>query len=146
MLDQLNEAASRIGGKWVKLRDQGDVLEGVVLDFELREKSYEGQPVVSRSTGKPRIEWLFTIQTELREDAEDDGIRKFPANESAQRAIAAAIKECGQPAKKGDHLKVGVKTPPKSTTDQAEYQARWTSAAEELQVPTAPEPEVEVPF
>lgn len=145
MLDQLNDAAASLGGQWVKCKDLGDVIEGVVLDFEIRGKTFEGQPVLSRKSGEQRKEWVFTIQTDDRTDADDDGVRKFSANESAQRAIAAAIKEAGSPAKKGDRVKLGVSKAAASTTEQAEYKARWTTAAEELSIP-APAAPSEDPF
>ena len=57
MLDQLNTAAASLGGQWRKLRTTDDgVIEGTVLAFEEREKTFEGAPVLNRKTGAPRKE------------------------------------------------------------------------------------------
>lgn len=133
MLDQLNTAAASLGGNWRKLRTTEDgAIEGRVLSFEDREKSFEGAVVLNRKTGQPRREWVFTLEV----DGEDEPI-KIALNESGQRAVAAALREAGVKAKEGDTLKIGVKTDPPSDREQAEYQARWTPAAPALGVPAA---------
>ena len=132
MLDQLNTAAASLGGQWRKLRTTDDgVIEGTVLAFEEREKTFEGAPVLNRKTGAPRKEWVFTLAVA----GEDDPV-KVSLNESGQRAVAAALREAGAKAKEGDTLKIGVKVNAASDREQPEYQARWTPAAAPLDVPT----------
>ena len=132
MLDQLNTAAASLGGQWRKLRATDDgVIEGTVLAFEEREKTFEGAPVLNRKTGAPRKEWVFTLAVA----GEDDPV-KVSLNESGQRAVAAALREAGAKAKEGDTLKIGVKVNAASDREQPEYQARWTPAAAPLDVPT----------
>ena len=132
MLDQLNTAAASLGGQWRKLRTTDDgVIEGTVLAFEEREKTFEGAPVLNRKTGAPRKEWVFTLAVA----GEDDPV-KVSLNESGQRAVAAALREAGAKAKEGDTLKIGVKTNAASDREQPEYQARWTPGAAPLDVPT----------
>lgn len=122
MFDELNQEISKSGGTYVKLnRKEHGVLEGVILDAEVRDKTYEGQVIVSRKSGKPRKEWLFTLDTGGEEPV------KFAANEGAQFAIRQAVKDAGGKLEKGGILKVGVKTDPASTTEQAEYQAKYTA-------------------
>lgn len=125
-LDALNTAAQSMGGRWLKLRTTDDpAVDGVLLDFEQRQKTFEGEVVRSRKSGDPRIEWVFTFQTNARDDDDDDGIRKWSANESAQRAVAAAIKEAKVKAETGGRLKVKVKADPENDRSQAEYVARY---------------------
>lgn len=132
MLDELNEAAATIGGSWVKLRTTDDPpVEGRVLAFEKRPKTFEGQPVLSRKSGEQRVEWVFTL------DVDGDEPVKLSLNEAGQRAVASALKEAGAKANVGDTLKIGVSQNPASEREQATYRARWTPAPKALNVPAA---------
>ena len=127
MLDELNQAAESLGGKWLKLnRKEHGAIVGDLVDFEIRPKTFENAPVLSRKTGEQRTEWVLTLRVAAREDEDDDGIRKLSLNESAQRALAAAIKESKSKAQVGGTVKIAVKTDPASDREQAEYQARYT--------------------
>lgn len=127
-LDALNEAVRTMGGRWVKLRHTTDPpISGEILDFQQRPMSWEGKPVLSQRTGQPRMEWVFILRTQLHEDDEDDGVRRLPANESMQRAIAQAIKDAGGNAEIGGRLQVAVVADAPSATDQADYKARYTA-------------------
>jgi hypothetical protein len=130
MLDQLNEAAASLSGTWVKLRTTDDPpVEGKVLDFEDRAKTFEGAPVLSRKSGTQRREWVFTI------DAGGDDPVKLSLNEAGQRAVAAALREAGSKANVGDTLKIAVAADPPGDREQATYKARWTPAPAGLGVP-----------
>lgn len=135
MLDKLNTEAAAIGGNWTNLRfrEQG-AIEGKVLSFEVRDRTYENAVVYKKGTTTPRKEWVFTIDT-----GDDDPI-KLSLNESGQRAVAAALRDAGVKAKEGDTLKIAVKTDPPSDREQAEYQARWTPTGDTLDVPAEPAP------
>jgi hypothetical protein len=126
-IDTLNHAAETLGGKWVKLnRVEHGVIEGDLVDFEVRPKTFEGKPVLSSKTGEQRDEWVLALRTDARDDADDDGIRKLSLNESAQRALAAAIKESGQKAELGGRVKGRVTEDPETSTQQATYQFKYT--------------------
>lgn len=128
-LDSLNNAIASIGGTWVKLRTKADPpVDGTILDFEERGKTFEGQPVLSRKSGEQRIEWLFTLQC-AGDGADDDGVRKLTANESMQRAIAKAIRDTKTQAAKGGRLQVAVASDPENEREQAEYVARYSPPA-----------------
>lgn len=134
-LDELNNAVASVGGSWVKLQKVGDTIEGEIVAFEKRNRTDpQGNVVMKRGTDTPRIEWLFTLKVDDLEGPDDDGLRKLPANESMQRAIATAIKEAGVQAEVGGRLKVGVKADPPDTYSQAEYQARYTAPAAKVDI------------
>ena len=142
MLDELVTAASSIGGNWAKLRTTDDPpVEGTVIAFESRAKTFEGAPVLNRKTGAPRMEWVFTL------DCGGEEPTKVSLNESGQRAVSAALRaaNCTSP-KAGDTLKVGVKANPANDREQAEYQAKWTVGAATLDVPTTPAADPGDPF
>jgi hypothetical protein len=118
----INDAAGAIGGEWIKLtRKEHGSVEGRVVAFDQRPMTFEGAPVLNRKTGQPRTEWVFTLRTDSGE------VVKLSLKESAQRAVAEAIKASGRPANAtGDRLKIAVTADPASEREQATYQARWT--------------------
>lgn len=129
MLDELNRDVASSGGGWFKLnRIEHGTLKGIVVDVETREKTFEGSVVLSRKTGKPRQERVFTLITDQRDPEVDDdkGIRKFSANEGAYFAILDALKEAKATAEVGDTLAIKVVKDPETTTSQADYKAQWT--------------------
>ena len=56
-MEDLAQAAASMGGNWVNLRHKEDgPIEGRILDFTKRDKTFEGAPVLNRKTGQPRVE------------------------------------------------------------------------------------------
>jgi len=133
MLDQLNEAAEAAGAGWIKLFEkEHGTIDGEVLDFEIRDRrDPDGNIVIGKKSGVARKVWTFT----LRIDGEEEP-KRFDANEAAQSAIAKALKDCGQKAKKGDRLKIRVTEDAPDKFSQATYKAIWTPGAAPLDVPT----------
>ena len=91
--DLNDDLAKPRGGKWVKLTEVGDKVTGVILDAEMVNRTDpEGNVVLNKKSGKPRRIARLRLQTD--DDSDDDGVRIFDANESAQdalRAIAPAM-------------------------------------------------------
>lgn len=138
-LDSLNDAVNSMGGSWYKLylKDDHAPIEGQILDFQERDRTdTDGDVVYKKGTTTPRKEWVFTLQTSLRDpdNNDDDGIRKISLNESGQRAVAKAIKESGEKAALGGTLKVGVRADAPDKFSQAEYIARYTPPAKTIAV------------
>lgn len=134
MLDQLNQAAENMGGTWLKLnRKEHGVVEGLLVDFEIRDKTFEGAPVLSRKSGEVRKEWVLTLRcTPDASEPDDDGLRKLSLNEAGQRALARAIKESGHKAEAGGTVKIKVVADPETSTQQAEYAAKYEPPAKPL--------------
>lgn len=128
MLDDLNRDVAASGGTWVKLnRKEHGLLKGIVLEVETRDKTYEGKVVLSSKTGKPRKSRVFTLLTDQRSDdiEDDNGVRKFDANESAWFAVLDALRDAKATAEVGDTLTIEVEKDPESSTMQADYKAKW---------------------
>ena len=119
------------GGRWVKLKATTDApVEGTVLSVEKRDRTDpQGNVVYKKGTQTPRTEFVFTLQTGESDGGEDDGIRKFSANESMASAIRAAEAASGSKLDIGGLLKVGVKADPVDSFSQATYVARYTPPA-----------------
>lgn len=142
--DQINEEVKKSGGQFVKLtRKEHGVLEFEIVDAEVRTKTFEGAEVLSKK-GKPRKEWLFVFNVKP-ETPDDDGVRKFAANESAQFAIRDAVKAAGGKIEKGGTIKIAVKTDPENSRSQAEYQAKYTPPTK-VADPFEDDSDDEVPF
>lgn len=136
-LDAINEAVEAFGGQWVKLnRKEHGTAEGTLVDIEVREKTFEGELVLSRKSGEPRKEWVitYTVDEDQRDGAEDDGTRKLSANESLQRALKKAIKDSGSKAERGGTIKMKVTEDPEKETQQAEYVAKYTPPVKTIEV------------
>jgi hypothetical protein len=119
------------GGRWVKLKFTTDEpVEGTILGVELRDRTDpQGNVVYKKGTQTARKEFVFTLQTGESDGAEDDGIRKFSANENMTSAIRAAEAAAGAKLAEGGLLKVGVKADPVDQWSQATYLARYTPPA-----------------
>lgn len=127
--DIINEAQTT-GGKFVKLAQVNDRLVGELVNIDKRpRKDPQGNVVFRRGTTDPRIEWIVTVRVDasLHEGADDDGLRKFNANENGQYAIKEAIKRAG--VKNAEQL-VGAKfalamtEEAPSSMEQAKYTAQ----------------------
>ena len=138
-IDAMNEAIARSGGKWVKIRNAGDKIAGRLADYEERPKTWKDAPVLNSKTGKPRTEWVLTLEVDEADGPDDDRLRKVTANESMQRAISTAVRTSGKPAEIGGQLAVAVKSEAASDTEQAEYVANYKPPAIQAAINT-PEP------
>lgn len=138
-MDDLNNAIATMGGNWVKLNKiEHGTVDGEIVAFERRDKTFEGAIVMKKGTQTPRIEWVFTLKVaDLDPDiADDDGLRKLSLNESGQRAIAAAVKIAGKPAEIGGRVKIKVTADGKTSTDQAEYKAVYEPPTAKVAIDT----------
>jgi hypothetical protein len=128
-LDELNaELAKPRGGKWAKLSEVGDRLVGTILDGEtVNRTDPEGNVVLGKKSGKPRRVYRLRLQTDLRDDPEDDGVRIFDANESAQDALRACA-----PLQIGAQLAIAIVGAPADKWSQATYKAQQKTVAEPL--------------
>lgn len=135
--DEINRVIKSKGGDWVSLKKKGDTVEGKVLAAEVRDKSFKGKVIVVTSgpnEGKPRKEWLFTLET-------PQGVKKYAANENAQYAISGALN--GRSLREGGYLKVGVVEDKADDYEQPTYKAYYTDPA--LEDPFSDDDE-EAPF
>lgn len=86
------------GGKAAKFDRIGQIYSGVivappkkVVQTDIATK----QPKLSKFTGQPLYQVLVRIQTELREDNEDDGIRTLYVKNKMTAAVGDAMRKAG---------------------------------------------------
>lgn len=98
--DAVNEAIQTSGGSFAKVKNRGDVVEGIILDVVVRDQVFEGKVVPNSTTGEPRKEWLFSLDTSA-------GVTKFAAKEGAQTATRNALGNAGvKKLEKGGRIRV----------------------------------------
>jgi hypothetical protein len=131
------------GGKSAKFDHHGATVAGTISQApEVRQqtKLEDGTPL-TWDNGDPKMQLVVTLQTDLREDGDDDGIRKLyvkgskdPASKSLHAAVAGAVQAAGAKSLEvGGRLSVtyvgdGVaKT--RGYTAPKQYEASYTPAA-----------------
>lgn len=134
-IDELNAEITRPrGGRWVKLAEVGDRLVGTLVDAEMTERrDLDGNVVLGKKSGKPRKVARLRIQTELREDPDDDGLRTWDANEAGQTALREIA-----PLTIGDLIAVQVVEAAPDKWSQATYKATSKPAPKKVELPDDP--------
>jgi hypothetical protein len=131
--DLNNELSKLAGGKWVKLVDLGDKVVGTLIDAEMKDRTDpDGNVVLGKKSGKPRKIARLRIQTDARDDADDDGVRVFDANEAGQ----AALREIA-PLEIGSLIAVQVTAPAPDKWSQCTYKATAKPAPKVVEIPGA---------
>lgn len=117
---EINDAIKASGGEYVNLKTKGQKVQGKVLAVEVRDKVFKGNVVLvanGANKGKPRKEWLFTLETA-------DGNKKWAAPENGQFAIRGALD--GRKIEKGGLLQVEIVESSEQGSKQAEYKVIYT--------------------
>lgn len=100
-IDDINNSIAMGGGGYANLKTKGNVVEGVFLDGQVRDKYHDGK-VVKSQAGNVRQEWVLVLDT-------PDGHVKVTANEDLQITIKKALQEAGvQKLERGAKLRVEV--------------------------------------
>ena len=126
--DLNNELTKPVGGKWVKLKEVGDKVVGTLIDAEMRDRTDpDGNVVLGKKSGKPRRICRLRIQTDERNDADDDGIRIWDANEAGINALRAVA-----PLEIGSMIAVQVTQAAPDSFSQATYKATAKAAPKKV--------------
>lgn len=85
------------GGRTAKFHEVGAKVSGYVQTTEVRQQTdFDTNAPLFWDDGKPRMELVITIETDERDDDDDDGIRKLYVKGQMQQAIADAVRKAGQ--------------------------------------------------
>jgi len=123
----LNEIGG--GGKSFPFENIGDVAKGRIVNVERRQQtSFDGNEKLTWDDGSPRMLTYIEIQTDLREDDDDEGVRALYAKggnfevaegkgQAMEKAIVDAVKKAGcKSIDEGAELTVGFTGKAKPTT------------------------------
>lgn len=96
MTTDVNDFLMGAGGRSASFKDIKAMVWGEVIHSEVRQQTDfdSGEPMFW-SDGKPRLQLVISLQTEEREDEEDDGVRKVYAKGNMLKAIRTAISKAG---------------------------------------------------
>lgn len=85
--------------KAIKLSNPGDFFEGVLVEepkFTQQTDFNTKKPVFWEKSGDPKMQLVLTVQTDEREDAEDDGVRTYYGkSKDFQNKLVAAVELAG---------------------------------------------------
>lgn len=103
-------------GRSAKFENVGDRIEGTIVSAEVKPQTdIETGEIKRWSDGKPVEQWVISLQTDLREADDDDGIRtlyakggRFDAASGSGQSMMEAIKAAasGKPIEEGGTLTV----------------------------------------
>lgn len=91
------------GGTSAKFEGIGETITGTIESTEVKQQTdiNSGAPLVW-DDGTPRMQLVVRLKTELRDDADDDGVRalyvkgsKKPGSQSMHDAVASAVRTAG---------------------------------------------------
>ncbi len=91
------------GGRWTKFEQIGDKVSGEILDLETRQATDINGTPKTFDNGDPIWEVIATLQTDEREDGDDDGKRKVAIGgsmkyASKRKAVTDAVRAAGATA------------------------------------------------
>lgn len=85
------------GGRTAKFPEIGAKVSGCVQDTEVKQQTdFDTGAPLFWDDGKPRMELVVTLETDERDDDDDDGIRKLYVKGQMQQAVADAVRKAGQ--------------------------------------------------
>ncbi|NAE18287.1 hypothetical protein [Enterococcus hirae] len=94
----LGDLLTRTGGKTAKFAAIGDTITGTVISADVRQRTDldTGKPA-TWDNGDPQNQVVITLQTELREDGDDDGLRSVYVKAWGQQmnALREAVRTSG---------------------------------------------------
>ena len=76
----------------------GDTVSGVIIDSEVRQsRDFDDNKLEFWDDGSPRLQLVINVQTDIRDDADDEGIRSVYVKwwGSQRKALLTAAKDAG---------------------------------------------------
>lgn len=99
-MTQWNEADDFLmgaGGKSATFKVHGDAVDGYVTHAERRQQTdFKTKALKFYDDGNPMWQLVVTLQTEDREDDEDDGLRKVYIRGQLTKAVQDAVRKAGE--------------------------------------------------
>lgn len=96
MSDDANNFLMGSGARSFKFEHLNDRVWGTVMSSELRQQTdFDTGQLLFWDDGKPRMQVVVTLLTELQEDDEDDQLRAIYVKGEMQKAVRAALVKAG---------------------------------------------------
>jgi len=92
----VNDFLMGSGGRSAAFPEVKALVWGEIVHSEVRQQTdFDSGDLLFWDDGKPRLQLVVSLQTDQREDDEDDGIRKVYAKGNMLKAIRTAIAKAG---------------------------------------------------
>jgi len=89
----INDRLLSDGGKNVTHANQGDVIKGTIVGAAyVQARDFASKEPKVWDDGSPVMQLVITLQTEARDDAEDDGIRKRYCKPAEEKLLGAELR------------------------------------------------------
>ena len=113
MFEEFTQQGEKTRAAFTGASQPGDTVTGTITGSrEVPATEFgTGQPVISKFTGKQLQKTVITLQTTLRDDADDDGLRSVWIKQwgDQARAFGTAVRDAGFTPGEGDVLTVTLK-------------------------------------
>ena len=97
MTQDVNSFLMGGGARSAKFENEGDVVIGYITNSEVRQQTDMKTGVaLTWDNGDPRMQLIITLETESRDDDDDDGLRTLYVRGQMQKAVAEAIRKVGE--------------------------------------------------
>ena len=97
MNEDANNFLMGAGGKSATFKKHGDECWGTIVHHEMRQQTdFDSGAVLTWDDGNPRMQLAVTLQTDEREDEDDDGLRRVYIKGQMQKVISSAILKAGE--------------------------------------------------
>lgn len=84
------------GGRSAKFENVGDTVVGYIQHTEVRQQTdIKTGAVKTWDNGDPMMQLVVTLETEARDDDDDDGVRSIYVKGQMQKAVADAVRKAG---------------------------------------------------
>ncbi len=87
------------GGRSAKFEKEGDRIVGYITSMDVRQQTdiKSGEPKFwDDAQTQPMMQLVVTLETEIREDEDDDGMRSVYIRGQMQRAVSDAVRKAGE--------------------------------------------------
>src|SRR6187431_1814322 len=104
----IDELMSAPTGRWFKFNNTGDAITGKIVGIrEQQAKEFGTGKPEFWDNGEPKLEVLFSLATDAREDADDDGVRtvRIKGWGIQRNALRDACQKAGRPPQVGDMMR-----------------------------------------
>lgn len=97
MTQDVNSFLMGGGARSAKFEDEGTVVVGYITHSEVRQQTdlKSGAPLTWEN-GDPRMQLIITLETESRDDDDDDGLRTLYVRGQMQKAVSEAVRKSGE--------------------------------------------------
>ena len=139
------------GARSASFKNHGDRVWGTIISSEVRQQTdFDTSQLLFWDDGKPRLQVVITVQTDISDDDDDDGLRAIYAKGQMLKAIGDACRKAGAKGiSEGGRLLVqyvsDAEPKRRGMSGAKQYFAKYEPPVTMVEIPDQPD-EDELPF